>query len=779
MGEEVTALRLAKVVILQTAYPQVFDHLKSNGLLLKQLELLSRETEAIENVDPILSDAVKQTSLKKLFRLLPDDASANFADLELDQLTPFFSLARRAPVLSHHVANEEGTTPLPTHPTATPDYQLMPAIERPFQLRSPVRDFVGRKEQLAQMTAALRKDASVGVVTGMAGTGKTEFALLVAESLRQDYADGQLFVDMQGTSDSLRDPAEALSTCIRAFVRRESDLPSDIEELGNIYRSKLHGKRVLILLDNAASAAQVTPLIPPKRSVLLITSRNSLVLPGMVNVSLDQLRPKEALALFRSIYLGVSPELASKIAALCGYLPPAVRAAASTLAATPDLNPYEYAKQLEDEHKRIELLGAEGPNVSLDASFSLSYSRLSPQTASVFRRLSVFPDTFDAPAEEVICGDDAHLHLSELVKLSLVSYSSEEGRYRVHSLMRLFAQRHLTPEEGESVARDHAAYYLDFVKETGELYRQAGDSSIKALSLFDRERENINAGFKWSARSLAKPLGASFCSDYVKYAAEMLELRLSPRARVEWFTQALEAARQKGDVSAELVHLIGLAGAYRKLDSVDHAIAIYKEAMKLAEQAELRELKAELLSSLGLLHRDDGEIQLAMSCFEEQLAITNTLAYPRGVSIALINLANVYLATGEIKRAIEYFEQAWDISQRIVDVQTEGLVLANLGRAYNQLGETERALDLYRRQLEISQRLGDRLGEAAAHFNIGVALEHKEKLEDLEEAFKHAQIALRIYEDLESPNAKKVREWVAQFDYTPELAYPEDDSDRD
>lgn len=758
LGAKVTPLRLAKVVILQTAYPGVFDHLKSNSLLLKQLELLSRDTASTDpGIDPVLLEAVKQVSLRKLFQLLPDNDTANFADLELDDLTAFFSLARRTPAIAE-IAKEAATTATAAPVLVTAESRGAPAVERPFQLRPPVRDFVGRREELAKMLINLRGGASGAIVTGMPGMGKTEFGFLVAEHLLRDFPDGQLLVDMQGTSDPPCDPAEVLLTCIRA-LGRDRDVPSDVEARGRIYRSLLSDRRVLIMLDDAADAAQVQPLMPPKGSALLITSRNALVLPGMVSVTLDELSDTEAITLFTRISPTVSGGIAATICALCGNLPPAVRAAASTLAVTPDLDPAEYARQLRDEQKRIELLGTKGvTNVTLEASFSLSYRRLPEETALVLRKLSVFPEKFDAKAEEVICRDPEHTHLSDLTKLSLVSFDAKDGRYSIHALMCLFVQRKLSEAEKADAASLHAAYYLEVVKTIYAQYAEAGDGSIKALALYDRESQNIDAGFEWSAAQSKSSVDASsICSAYARYASQILQLRKSTKERIRWFTRALEAAREVGDVEAELVHMIGLGGAYRKIGEKEKAFAIYTDARDIATRSGLLRLKAEILSSLGVEHRDRGEIPQAMDCFNEQHAISKELGNRRGEGLALVNLANAHLAISQFNEAILYCETAISISREIGDLQTEAVASGNLGRAYHLQGKQDEALKLYRRQLEISLTLGDRLGEATARFNVGVALQHEGKVE---EAIEEGRAALDIYRDLESPNAQRVQGWL-------------------
>lgn len=761
LGEAVTALRLAKVVILQTTYPQVFDHLKSDARLLKQLESVCCEANSNPVVlNPVLADAVTQAKLKTLFQLLHETESASFANLDEEALAKFFSLARRAPLVTE-VPLKAAPAPDPSTQTATRETTVGPVPERPFQLRPAVRDFVGRKSELERLAIALRQEGAIAIVTGMAGVGKTEFAFRVAEELRADYPDGQLFFDMLGTESSPAIYTDALAAFIRALGGLDRAVPPEADERLAIYRSLLNEKRVLIMLDNVADAAQVTPLIPPKKSALLVTSRNALVLPGMFPIILDQLSVNDAVQLF----LYIAPharEVAEKICELCGYLPLAVRAAASTLAATADLEPHVYAQQLSVEQKRIEVLQIEGVNVKLEASFNLVYSGLNQETARVFRELSTFSESFAAEAEEIVCDDPGHMHLSELVKRSLVFFEPSEKRYRVHPLLRLFAQRQ-QPESGkrDAAARRHAKFYLDVLNRANALYSERGEKSLAALELYDLEQGQILAGFQWSAeKSIDDAQAAGICSRYARNV-QILELRLDAEDRVEWFTAAMNAARRSDDQGAWLAHAIDLSRALvslgREIDTTD----LLNEALAKAQQLKLLPAEAKVYSNLGIVARNAGDVEAAIGYFNQQLRISRELAAHQDETNALVNLANTYLLRNDTENAIEYFEKAREISAELGDLQTEGLILGNLGRAYNKLGDTEHAMALCLEQLRISRTLGDKQAEAAAHLNIGMTWQRKG---NSAQARLTLQTSLKLYEELQSSNADLVRGLLTLLD---------------
>ncbi|MCX7840913.1 MAG: DUF4062 domain-containing protein, partial [Anaerolineae bacterium] len=345
----------------------------------------------------------------------------------------------------------------------------------------PLPDFIGRAHEIEQLVTALTKPAShVGAiitgVAGMGGIGKTQLAYVVAHKIAAHYPDAHILVDCRGTSKSPPSPSELMRQVIQTFEPTADLRQATDAEIAALYCSLLNGKRALILLDNVADAAQVKPLLPPPGCALLITSRRYVTLPGLQPLRLDVLSPAEALALLQEI----CPRLAhasvaqarDEIARLCGYLPLALRIAASTLAAHPDLTPARYIERLRAQRLKV-LKSPDDPEGNVEATLESSYQLLSADWQTRWRALAVFPASFDVSAAASVWNVDADTAfdtLSELVRLSLLDYrpfdsaqgkpptadkngglpSVVGGRYYLHDLLRDLADARLSDTERDT-----------------------------------------------------------------------------------------------------------------------------------------------------------------------------------------------------------------------------------------------------------------------------------------------------------------------------------------
>jgi tetratricopeptide (TPR) repeat protein len=518
---------------------------------------------------------------------------------------------------------------------------------------------------------------------------------------------------------------------------------------------------VLLLLDNAADSAQVRPLLPPTGCAVLVTSRQSVALPGMTPLTLHPLTGEEARQLLLEIAARAEPA-AEQICKLCGYLPLALRAAGSLLAITADLDPADYAVQLQDERSRLERIGTEGVEIDVAASFNLSYTRLTTEAARVFRLLSVFPATFDAAAEEVVCADAGHVQLSDLVRRSLVLYDEGTKRYRLHDLARLFADAKLSAEERAVGQKRFATHYKNVLAAAKELYKEGGESLLRGLALFDLEWGNIQSGHAWVAAQ-ADPADADVARlgmTYPDAGVYVLYLRQHSRERISWLEIALAAARRLQDRAGEGTALGNLGTAYADLGETHRAIQFHEQYLAIAREIGDRRGEGAVLGNLGIDYKNLGETSRAIQFYEQQLAIGREIGDRRGEGNALGNLGNAYYLQGETRRAIQFHEQALPILREIGDRRAEGAVLGNLGLAYDNLGETNRAIQFYEQQLAIVTEIGDRRGEGNALWNMSLVLD---QLGKRAQAIQHAEQALTIREQIEDPNAAKVRAQLAAW----------------
>ena len=668
------------------------------------------------------------------------------------------------------------------------------------QLPAPPRDFTGREEELRELLQGVREGGcTISGVRGMGGIGKTALALKLAQELAPEYPDAQFFLELKGTSPQPLTSADAMAHVIRGFYP-EARVPDSEAELSGLYHTCLHGKRVLLLMDNAAGAGQVAPLIPPAGCVLLVTSRQHFTLPGLHSKNLETLPPEDA----RELLLGIAPHIgehADEIARLCGYLPLALCNAGSLLQVTADLDPQQYAVELHDERRRLERIGKEGVDPDVEASFNLSYVRLSEDAARVFRELAAFPGSFDAAAAEAVCDDEGHVCLSDLVKRSLVGWDNDSRRYRLHDLARLFADSRLSDDERAAAQRRHAEHYKAVLAAADDLYLQGGEETLRGLALFDAERQNIQAGQEWAAAHAGEDQEADqLCSAYGSAGAYVLSLRLPPRERITWLEAALAAARRLKGREAEGVHLTNLGPAYADLGEPRRAIEFFEQALEIDRETGDRRGEGADLGNLGNAYLTLGDARRAIEFHEQALVISRELGDRRSEGSTLGNLGNAYLTLGDARRAIEYYDQRLEIAREIGDRWGEGNALGNLGLAYADMGETRRAMEFYEQALAIHREIGDRRGEGAVLGNLGTAyrqlgetrraIEHHEQalaiareigdrrgeasdlwnmalpLDELGErnkAIANAEAALEIFEQIEDPAAARVRAKLAEW----------------
>jgi tetratricopeptide (TPR) repeat protein len=597
-------------------------------------------------------------------------------------------------------------------------HQLPPAIE----------DFTDRIDEVAELQSKLNDGTRVYGLFGMGGIGKSDLAKKFAEQHLSDlYPDAQFYLDLKGASQQPKDVSEAQRHIISSCRATEKLSESDGVDLGAKYNNALYGKRALLLLDNASNGEQVTPLMPPSKCAVVITSREKITLAGMHAMTLATLKREDA----RSLLLRIAPRIgdqADTIATLCGGLPMALRLAGGAIAGRPDLKVDDYVKGLADKKQRLELVEA-----SLDFSFEL----LPEERQNQFSLLSVFPETFDAGGSAAIWGlplDEARAALGDFLKFSLLEWHERAGRYRLQTLVRDFADAHVKESERSAIQSRHALYYLKILREAGRLYLRGGTVSKEGLNLFDAERANTQAAQSWIESHIGdNDVAAAACENHSYAGSQLLALKQAPLDRIKWHEAIIAAShRSSGEdeqeaklrlVEAENLTFLGIA--YRDLGDYDKSIEYCDQALLLAQKLKNAAVESDALGYSGIGYYYKGNYEEASIRVRRALEITGHAEVKNrsGEVEKLRYLGHAHRGLGQFEEAIDAYERSLAAARQWVDLSGENNALGALGRIYCDIGKQEVARTEYLpRALELAIEIGDRRDECYSLGHLGLAL---------------------------------------------------------
>ncbi|SDH06421.1 DNA-binding transcriptional activator of the SARP family [Lentzea fradiae] len=542
--------------------------------------------------------------------------------------------------------------------------------------------FVGRSRELAVVMAQARQDGvAVCVVTGPAGAGKAALAVRAAHEMAPGFPDGLLHADLSdGASDRV----------LSRFLRALGERPGDEEALR--YRSAAASRRLLVVLTNVATAAQVRRLLPTgPGSVVLITSRRPLTsLPGAAHVPLGALPVREAAGLLEGIAgeVGDVAELVRR----CGGLPLALRVAGGLLT-DPQWTPRRLAARLSGD------VGV----------FDVAYGELrSPAVAGVFRLLGLVdgPDVALPAVRALTDVPDVEELLAELVAARLVE-EPVPGRYALHDQLRLFARERCrtseSPEERSLALERLHKHYLEAL---------ADNPSDLWLA---QERDNLLAAAHQASPADAIAFAAGL-SWYFRRRSEVADW-------VELNTLALEAARSLGDVRAEALALKELGAACERGFRFVEAERHWTAALELARALHDRRMEAVTLNNLGIVHWRRRDLPVAVASLEASLAVREELDDAQGAAYVRTNLGLVHAAQGDLETALACYERTLTTFRSCGDRPGELHALANTADALRRLGFLDRALDLVEEALPLARSVGDRQIEAGLLLDRGIVHE--------------------------------------------------------
>lgn len=509
-----------------------------------------------------------------------------------------------------------------------------------FTLPPPVSDFTGREEELEALKTSFKNGAVIIGVSGAGGIGKTELARKLAQEIADDYPEARLQIDLLGTSEHPLTPEEAMRRLLQPFYP-DQKLPQPPEQLQGLYRQTFAAHKSLLLLDNAANAAQVRRLIPPAPSAAIVTSRQHFTLTefGLTPLRLNVLPPAQARQFLRtaSPKLKDSPdEKVDELATLCGHLPLALRVAASLLNDNSNWTLETLLARLADERTRLSRLKRDDDSdLDVETAISLSYRLLDDPLKQKFRQLGVFTAPFVTRFAQAVWDledeTEADDLLGKLTNRSLLSLLplGEGFTYALHDLTRLFAVNQLQ-ENGEydQTAMRHADHFLEWAGAADDLYQKGGENILPALSLFRFIYPHLEAAFDRLSKRGGEPAADRWLSDFPGRCAYVLDLHLPPRQRIPLLELALAASRRLSDKEAEGVHLGNLGNAYAALGEARQAIPFYEQRLEIAREIGDRRGEGNALGNLGSAYADLGEKEKARACWQAALGILRAIESP-------------------------------------------------------------------------------------------------------------------------------------------------------
>ncbi|HEY3733005.1 MAG TPA: tetratricopeptide repeat protein [Streptosporangiaceae bacterium] len=630
------------------------------------------------------------------------------------------------------------------------------AVLVPRELPADVGAFTGRADELAELDALLPAQLMsarapgpvvISAVSGTAGAGKTALAVHWAHRVAADFPDGQLYVNLRGYDPDQPVPAaEALAGFLSALGTAGVDIPADEAARAARYRSLVSARRLLVVLDNAATEEQVRPLLPGSTSVMvLVTSRDTL--PGLVardgarRLDLDLLPAGDAVALLRTLIgdrVDADPQSAAALARLCARLPLALRVAAELAAARPDWPLAELAAELAGEGDRLELLDAGGdPRGAVASVLSWSYRHLPAGAAAMFRLLGLHPgQDWDRYAAAALAGTtlgQAGQLLGLLARAHLIQPAG--GRYGMHDLLRAYAA-------GQAAARDTEEARRAALTRLFDYYLATCAAAMDCLALAERHHRpdpppagtpvpgfgDPAAARAWLDTELATLVAVATYTVSHGWPGHTIRLAqtlhryfdgVDDTAGLTICRHALAAAEDAGDRDAQARTLTTLGVIYGRRGSYQRAADCHQQAFALARDTGDRLTQGWALGNLGLIHDQQGRYQQAARCHRQALALYRELGDVTGESITLSNLGLVCLRQGRYQRAAGYMRQAIRLYRRAGHRFGEAIALTNLGEVCYRQGDYQQAADHQAQALTLSRDIGSRRVEAWALTRLG------------------------------------------------------------
>jgi len=612
--------------------------------------------------------------------------------------------------------------------------------------------FVGRERQLA----VLRQATGVGLITGMAGVGKTRLAIRAGHRRTPGVS---LFVDLRGfhpdESQPPADPGAVLDGFLRALGVPARGIPRDLAARSELFRSQLDGRQALVILDNAADEDQVRPLLVPGACTLVTSRRGLPDLGPVTRVDLDVLSSREASELLAEAgRADADPYALERVAHRCGYLPLALTVVAGQMAATPDWTVADHADRLDERHRTYRL------DDGVELALRSSDQSLPPARRTLLRRLASHPgQDFDAYAAAALL--DAGLgeteeHLRRLTAENLVQ-QPVPGRFLLHDLVRTYAAERAADEERPTDRRaargrlfDHYLYAAAAAMDAlhpAEKHRRPTlpphaalvpdlTDSKAALHWLETERATLVAVCRQGSAAHTVPLAATLYTylDNGGYPADAITVHSAAR----------QAAESPGDEGGALINL---AVVNWQLGRYPDAIEQLTAALGLLSGVGDSRGEARALGNLGVVYTATGDYAAAAAHHTQALRKFVELGDQVGEANTLTNLGDGCVLMGRPAEAVEHLRRALPLFRSLNHRGGEATALTNLGDAATSLRNYEEALDSHDKSIAIFGELGERYGQTCALNGRGEALAGMGRIDEAVTTHRMALELARIIDD--------------------------------
>ena len=629
-------------------------------------------------------------------------------------------------------------------------------------------------------------------MTGSPGVGKTALMMHWAHKVKSSFPDGQLSANFRGYDSSGQpvEPKEVLESFLRVLGIPPENIPHRLDSAEALFRSLIHGRRVLLTLDNVATADQVAPLLVDSIGTMtLITSRNWLsslsANLSVTRIPVGRLLGDDAVELLR-LHGGTrldetARETAWEVANLCAFLPLALRIVADRISMDANGGLSKTIDELRLETSRLDFLRTEADDIAVRSAFTGSYDSLPPASARLFKLIALHPGAdISSPAAEALTGlDQVQVGQSFLdLKRGNLIEEPVHDRYQMHDLLRLYAGERLVAEESASDHSEarrrlfawylHTAYLASRTISPSRYPMQLEPLPPSLVALDFRSYETAMDWLDTERNNLTQVVSGALADENWQVSAQLpvvlgnyFDIRKYWSDWIATHERGIAAAGHLADLTCQADLLISLGLVHRELESWDRAIFYQTEGLRLKREIGDRQGAGQALNGLGDAYRGMGNYAQGEISLRHSLLIAQECQDPYGEAWALANLGLVQQQSGQLGAAVNTYFLALDLFSTIKDQYGVAWVLIKAGTTRLDMGDPDACIDLLRQALPIAGELEFRHGEINIFEGLGDAYSAKE---DSQGALACYQRALNLSQEVidtssEVRVAEKILHW--------------------